>query len=134
MVDAEMRKLMDAIDAFLEKKGAATEGKFHITKLLSEEYWGEMIEDNEPEDDEDEDFEVAESEPEAEELEEIEPEESEGDVDEDFEDEVEDLQEVPDKIPPLEIPRPTSKAHAADMKKKLLNRAGKMKKPKLKIR
>jgi len=127
MVDSEMQGLMDAIDAYFEKKDVEVESKFHITKLLSEQYWAEMTE----EDDEglDDDFEP---EPELEETDdEVDGEEptDDGIEEGDFE------EEVPDTIPDLVVPKPPSKAHEAGMMKKLQQRkAGKLLTPKVKVR
>lgn len=136
MVDAEMRKLMDAIDAFFEKKDTALESKFHITKLMSDEYWAEMTDDDIDDDDEPEPDEPDEPEPD-----EAEAEEELDGVDDEFDDdEVEDLEEVPDTVPPLEIedevpvPKPPGKAHEVGMKNKLLKKAGKLKKHKVKVK
>lgn len=88
MVDTETQKLIDSIDAFFNKKGINVESRFHITKLLSEQYWDDFINEGEEEDvDEglDDDFET--DEPEVQEDEEV----------------LEDL-EVPNSVPKLNLP------------------------------
>lgn len=107
MVDVEMQKLMDSIDGFFEKKEVELESKMHITKLLSEQYWAEMVDD---ESEEEEDFPEEEVVTTDDELDGV-----------DEEDEVEDL-EVPDTIPELEVPKPP------------LQRKGKVMMPKPKIK
>ena len=69
MAIGEMQEIIDKIDSFLEKREIATETKFHITKLMSEQYWEDMLNESEEQEDnlDDDDDEIDEDDQEEEE-------------------------------------------------------------------
>jgi len=111
-MDQETEDLIQKIDSFFDKKGVALESKFLITRRMSQQYEDDLWDDDEeePEDGVDDAFED-DFEPDIEAEAEDEP------AGEDLEEE-EDL-EVPDSVPPLEVPKPPAKKHQNSMKAKM---------------
>lgn len=103
----ELAELVEKVDAFFEKKGLSLDTKHNVSRLLTESYWDLIKDEGEEEEDIEEEAE--------EDL--FEDEEIEGE-DQDFIDGEEEIEEVPDKIPPLREPKKSHKEGVKSLIKK----------------